>query len=210
MVHKVLHDGAPVHFWALSLHCPHNSAPNTVAFFLFLRNIKRIMVCMSAVTWFAFVVVLLLSPIWFFVTPWTAAHQASLSITNFRSLLELMSIELVMTSNHLILCWPLLLLPSILPSIRVFPMSWPFSSGGQSIGASALASVLPGNIQGWFPLGLTDLISLLSNGLSRVFSSTTVQRHQFFSAQPLLLSSSHICTWLLEKTALSIWNFVGQ
>ena len=99
-----------------------------------------------------------------------------------------MSIELVMLSNHLILCRPLLLLPSIFPSIRVFSnesalcISWP------SIEASALASVLLINIQGWFPLGLTGLI-LLSKGLSRAFSSTTVQKHQFFSAQPSFWST---------------------
>ena len=81
-------------------------------------------------------------------TPWTAAIQASLSITNFWSLLKLISIELVMPSNHLILCRPLLLLPSIFPSIRVFPMSQFFTSGGQSIGVSASASVLLMNIQG--------------------------------------------------------------
>ena len=81
-------------------------------------------------------------------TPWTAAIQASLSITNFWSLLKLISIELVMPSNHLILCRPLLLLPSIFPSIRVFPMSQFFTSGGQSIGVSASASVLLVNIQG--------------------------------------------------------------
>ena len=80
-----------------------------------------------------------------------------------------------------------------------FPMSWLFTSGGQSIGASALASVLQVNIQGWFPLGLTGLISLLSKGLSRVFCSTTVWKHQFFGTQPSLWSDSHIRTWLLEK-----------
>ena len=80
-----------------------------------------------------------------------------------------------------------------------FPMSQFFASGGQSIGASASASVLPMSIQGWFLLGLTGLISLLSKGLSRVFFSTTVWKHQFFGAQPSLWSNSHICTWLLEK-----------
>ena len=79
-----------------------------------------------------------------------------------------------------------LLLPSIFPSIRVFPMSWLCTSGGQSIRASISASVLPMNIQDWFPLGLTGLISLQSKGLSRVFSNTTVQKHQFVSAQPSL------------------------
>ena len=78
-----------------------------------------------------------------------------------------------------------------------FLMSQPFPSGGQRIGASA--SVLPMNIQDWFPVGLTGLISLQSKGLSRVFSSTTVWRHQFFGAQPSLWSSSHTHTWLLEK-----------
>ena len=80
-----------------------------------------------------------------------------------------------------------------------FPMSWLSSSGGQSIGVSASASVLPMNIQGWFPLGLTDLISFLSKGLWRVFSSTTVWKHQFFGTQPSLWSNSHMHTWLLEK-----------
>ena len=84
------------------------------------------------------------------------------------------------------------------PASGSFPMSQPFASGGQSTGASALASVFPMNIQGWFPLGLAGLISLQSKGLSRVFFRT-IQKHQFLSAQPSLCSSSHICTWLLEK-----------
>ena len=95
-----------------------------------------------------------------FTTPWTAACQVSLSITNSWSLLKLMSIESVMPSKHLILCCSLLLLPSFLPSIRVFSkVSQPFTWSGQSIGTSASASVLPMNIQDWFPLGLTGLIS---------------------------------------------------
>ena len=80
-----------------------------------------------------------------------------------------------------------------------FPMSRPFTSGGQSIGASASASVLPLNIQDWFPLGLTSLLSLLSRGLSRVFSSTTIWKHQFFSAHPSFWSNSHICILLPQK-----------
>ena len=76
--------------------------------------------------------------------------------------------------------------------------SWLFTSGGQSIGVSASASV-PMNVQDWLPLGLTGLISLQSKGLSRAFSRTTIQKHQFFGAQPSLWSNSHICTWLLEK-----------
>ena len=80
------------------------------------------------------------------------------------------------------------------PASESFPMSWLFASGGQSIGASALASVLPMNIQGWFPLGLTALISLQSKRLPRVFYNTTVQKHQFFSTLPSLWSTSHIHT----------------
>ena len=118
-----------------------------------------------------------LSHVRLFATPWTAAHQASLSITNSWSSLRLMSIESVMPLNHLILCHPLLL-PSILPSIRVFPMSQFFTSGGQTIRVSASASVLPMNIQNWFPFGLTGFISLQSKGLSRV-PNTTVQKHWF-------------------------------
>ena len=137
-------------------------------------------------------VVQLLSHARLFVTPWTAACQASLSFTISWSLLKLMSIELVMPSNHLILCHPLFLLPSIFLNRRAFPMSWPFASGGQSIGASASASVLPMNFQECFPLGLTGLISLLSKGLSRVFSNTTVQKHPFFGSQPFLWSNSHV------------------
>ena len=101
--------------------------------------------------------------------------------------------------------------PSIFPASGSFPMSWLFASGGQSIRASASASVLPVCIQGWFPLGLTGLISLLSKRLSRVLSSTTIRKHQFFSAQPSLWFNSHICTWLLKKKkpiALTIWTFV--
>ena len=113
---------------------------------------------------------------------WTAVHQASLSITNSWSVLKFMSIELVMPSNHLILCHPLLLPPSIFPSIRVisneslhirWPKYWSFSF---SISPSE-------NIQDWFPLGWTYWISLWSKRLSRVFCNTTVQKHQFFGAQ---------------------------
>ena len=139
-----------------------------------------------------------LTHVWLFATLWTAARQASLSFTISWSF-KFMSLEVVMPSNHLILCRPLLFLPSIFPSVGSFPMSWLFASGGQTIGASASASVPPMNIQCWFPLGLTGLISLQSKWLSRVFSNSTVKKHKFFSAQPFILSSSHICTWLLEK-----------
>ena len=85
------------------------------------------------------------------------------------------------------------------PASGSFLMSQLFTSSGQSIRTSASAFVLPMNIQGWSPLGLTDLISLQSKGLSRIFSTTTVWKHQFFGAQPCLWSDSHICTWLLES-----------
>ena len=139
-----------------------------------------------------------LSHVQLFATPWIAACQASLSITNSWSLLKLMSIESVMPSSHLILCRPLLLLPTI-PASQSFPMSQPFAWGGQRIGISASASVLLMYIQDWSPLGWTDWISLQSKGLSRVFSNTTVQKHQFFSAQLSSQSNSHIHTWPLEK-----------
>ena len=123
-----------------------------------------------------------LSRLRLFVTPWTAACQASLSITNSWSLLKLMSIKSVMPSNPLILCRPLLLPPSIFPSIRVFsdesvlciwwPKYWSFSF-----------SIRPMNIQDWFPLGWTGWISLQSKGLSRSFCNTTVQKHQFYGTQ---------------------------
>ena len=131
--------------------------------------------------------------------PINTAGQASLSITNSRSLPKRMSIESVMLSNHLIFRRPLLLLPSIFPNIRVFQKSQLFLSGGQNIGVSALTSVLPNNTQDWLPLGWTGWISLQSKGLSRVFSNTTVQKHQFFGAQPSSQSNSHIHTWSLEK-----------
>ena len=116
-------------------------------------------------------------------TQWTTAHQASLSITYSQSLLKLISIESVMPSNHLILCCPLLLLPSVFPSIRVFPKSQFFTSGGQSIGASASTSVLPMNTQNQLPLGWTGWISLQFKGLSRVFFNTIAQKDHFFGSQ---------------------------
>jgi len=146
-----------------------------------------------------------------FATPWTAAREALLSFTISGSLLKFMYIESVILSNHLILCHPFLLLPSIFPSIRLFSseqVSQFFAAGSQSIGASA--SVLPMNTQHWFPLGLTGLISLQSKGLSRVFSSTTVQKHQFFGAQPSSWSNAHIHTWLLENHSFDYTNLCWQ
>jgi len=114
-----------------------------------------------------------------------------------------------MSSNYLFLCHPLLLLPSVFPN-ESFPMSRLFAPGGQSIGPSASTSVLWMNIQGWFPLGLTGLISLLSKGLLREFFSTTVYKHQFFNTQPSLWSSSHIQYDYWKTIALTIWTFVGE
>ena len=140
-----------------------------------------------------------LSRVRLFATPWIAACQASLSITISQSSLRLRSIKTVMPSSHLILWRPLLLLPSISPSIRVFSnestlhMRWPKYWG------FAFASVLPMNTQDWSPLEWTGWISLQSKGLSRVFSNTTVQKHQFFTAQLSSQSNSHIHTWPQEK-----------
>ena len=136
----------------------------------------------------------LLSRVWLFATPWIAARQASPSITNSWSSLRLTSIESVMPSSHLILRRPLLLLPPIPHSIRVFAnestlcMRWPkYWSFSFSM-----------NTQDWSPLEWTGWISLQSKGLSRVFSNTTVQKHQFFGAQPSSQSNSYLHTWLLE------------
>ena len=140
-----------------------------------------------------------LSRVQLFMTPWTAAHQASLSITNSWSLLKLMSIESVMPSNRLILCCPILLTPLIFPSIRVFssesalhirwPKYWSFSfNAGPS-------SEHPGLIS--FRMDWLDLLAV--QGTLRSLLNTTIQKHQFFGAQLSLWSNSHIHTWLLEK-----------
>ena len=133
-----------------------------------------------------------LSHVWPFATPWTTAHQASLSITNSPSLLKLMSIELVILSNYLILCWHLLRLLSIFPSTRVFsnesvlcirrPEYWSFS----------FSTVLAMNIQDWFPLGLTGLISLLSKGLSRVFSNSFSHRANVYLHEEFMGERNHV------------------
>ena len=150
---------------------------------------------------------------WLFTTPWTAACQVSLSIINSWSLLKLMSIESVMPSKHFIHCWPLFLLSSMLPSFRVFsnelalciswPKYWSFSfSTSPSNEYSGLISL---------SLRLTGLISLLSKRLSRVFSSTTVQKHQFFSAQlSLCVQLSHPYMTTGKTIALTRQTFVGK
>ena len=120
--------------------------------------------------------------VWLFVTLWTAAHQASLSFTISRSLVKLMSIKSWCHPTISSSIAPFSSCPQSFPSSWSFPMNQLFASGGQSIGASASASVLPMNIQGWIPLGWTGLISFLSKGLSRVFSNTTIWKQQFFDA----------------------------
>ena len=152
----------------------------------------------QTITSFQFSSVLSLSHVWLFATPWITAHQASLSITNSWNSLKLTSIESVMPSSHLILCRPLLPLPPIPPSIRVFSNQstlrmreyWSFSF---SISPS---KEIPGLIS--FRMDWLDLFAVQGT-LSRVFSNTTVQKHQFFSAQLSSQSTSHIHTWPLEK-----------
>ena len=149
--------------------------------------------------WFKYVVVVVVqvpSCVQLFVTPWTEAHQASLFLTISQSLPKFMFFASVMPSSNLILWCPLLFLPSIFPSIRDFSIELSVSDN-QNPGASA--SVLPVNIQSWSPLKLTGLISLLSKGLSRVFSKTTVWRHQFFGILPSLQSSCYNRTWPLGR-----------
>ena len=139
-----------------------------------------------------------LSRVRLFVTPWIAARQDSLSITSSRSLPKSMSIK-SMPSSHLILCHPLFLLPPILHSIRVFSNESNHHMRRPVTGVSALAAFLSKKSQGWSPSEWTGWISLQSKGLSRVFSNTTVQKHQFFGAQPSSKSNSHIHTWWQEK-----------
>ena len=160
------------------------------------------------------VVVQSLSRVQLFATSWTATNQASLSFTISQSLLKFLSIESVMPSNYLT-CHPLSSIfsscPQSFPASGSFPMSQLFTSDCQSTGASASASALPMNIQDWFPLGLTCLISLLSNGLSRVFSNTTVQKHQLFGTQAfLMVQLPHMYMTTRKTIALTIWTFVGK
>ena len=138
-----------------------------------------------------------LSWAWLFVTPWTAAHQAYLSITYSWSLFKLLSIESVMPSNHLVLCCPLLILASTLPSSRVFSNESVLCIRWSKYWKFSISPLM--NILAWFPLSLTGWISLQSKGLFRVFSNTIVQKHQLFGPQFSLWSDSHIHTWLLEK-----------
>ena len=184
--------------WQGELQCIHT---DTHTYNLWVLFLWRILVCLVRpnVIRVQFSSVQSLSRVQLFATPWIAACQASLSITNSRSSLKLMSIKSVMPSRHLILCHPFSSCPQSLPASESFPMSQLFAWGGQSIGVSALALVLPMNTQDWTPLEWTGWISLQSKGLSRVSSNTTVQKHQFFGIQLSSQSNSHIHTWPLEK-----------
>ena len=136
------------------------------------------------------VAVQLHSHVRFFATPWTAAGQASLSFTISQSLLKLRSVESVMPSNYLVFCHPLLLLPSIFPSIRVYSNELALLIRWPKYWSSSLSNEYSEVIS----FRMTGLISLLSKGLSRVFSNTMVQKHKFFSAQPSLWSNSYMTT----------------
>ena len=145
----------------------------------------RVMYCLSLVCLMCFVFVSFRSQ----QSPWTAARQSSLSITNSWSLLKLTSQWCHPTNSSSVIPFSSCL--QSFPASGTFQMSQFFALGGQSIGVSASASVLPMNSQDWFPLGWTGLISMKSK--------TTIWKHQFFSAQLSLWSNSHIYTWLLEK-----------
>ena len=153
-------------------------------------------------------VVQLLNCVRLFVTPWTAGSQASLSFSISQSFLKLMSNKSVMPSNYFFLCCTRLLLRSIFPASGSFPMSCLFSSGGQCIGASASASILPMNIQGWFHLGLTSLISLQYEGLARVFFNTKVQKASILqhSAFIMVQLSHPYMTTGKKKTQLLLYG----
>ena len=140
-------------------------------------------------------------------------HMNAPALHYLTELLKLMSIESVMPLNPLILCHSLSFLPSIFLTIRVFPNDLAPQSDGQSTGASASASILPMSIQGWFPLGLTGLISLLSKELSRVFSSVTIRKHQFSSTQASLWYNSHMvgfCGFYWKNHSFDYMEFCQQ
>ena len=184
---KLIHKN-PLHFYTLTMKKTEKEIKETIPF-ITTKRIKYLRI--SSVQ--------CLSSVHLLVTPWTAARQASLSITNSWSSFRLTSIESVMLSSHLILCRPLLLLPPIPPSTSVFssestlcmrwPKYWSFSF-----------SIIPSKeTQGRSPSEWTGWISLQSKGLSKVFSNTTVQKHQYFGSQPSSQSNSHIHTWPQEK-----------
>ena len=143
-----------------------------------------------------------LSHVQLFATPWTAARQASLSITNSWSQSKPCPLSRWCHPTISSFVVPFSSCLQSFPASGCFPMGPLFASGGQNNGVSASASVLPMNIQDWFPLGWTGWISMQAKGLSRVFSNTTVQKHQFFGTQFSSQSNFHIHSWLLEKSQL--------
>ena len=151
-----------------------------------------------------------LSHVQLFATLWTAACQASLSIINSQSPPKSMFIELMMRSNHLILCCPLLLLPSTFPSVRVFSNESTLRIIGQSIGVSASTSVLPMNTQDWSPSGWTGWISLQSKGFSRVFFNTSSKASILRCSAFLIVQLSHPYMTTGKTIALTRWTFVGK
>ena len=176
-------------------------------------NVMVIMLCSfnkhSQILNGSLIVVQSLSRVWLYVTPWTAAHQTSLSFTISRIAQTHVHCvdDAIQSSRPLSPPSPAL---NLSPSITVFSMSHFFTSGGQSFGASASASVFLINIQGWFPLELTGLISLLSKKLSKVFCSTTIRKPQFFGTQPSLAFNSHIHTWLLTLHSFDSMDLCWQ
>jgi len=143
-------------------------------------------------------------------TPWTAARQASLSITTSWSLLRFMSIKLVMPSSHLILCHPLLLLHSIFPSMESFSMSQFFESGSPSIGVSASASILPMNIQDWFPLGWTGYLLAVQGTLKSLLQHHSSKASILQHSAVFIVQFSHPCMTTGKTIALTKWNCVGK
>ena len=146
----------------------------------------------------------LVSHVWLFMTQWNCSMPGFPVFHYCLEFAQLMAVESRMPFNQLILCFSFSSCPQSFPASGSFPTSWLFTSGGPSTGTSASASALliysaQLNIQAWSPLGWTGLISLLSKGLSRVFSNTIVRKHQFFGAQTSLQSNSHIHPWLLER-----------
>ena len=161
----------------------------------------------NAIFIYFFVIVQSLSHVWLFAAPWAAAWQASLSFTISWSLLKLMSFESMMPSNHLFFHHPLPFCPQSFPASGFFPMSQLFTTGGQSIGASASASILPMNIKGWFPLGWTGWISLLSKGLKSLLqyhsSTASILQHSAF----FMVQLSHIYMTPWKTKTLTRWTF---
>ena len=165
----------------------------------FLQEKSKTIFKLVTLSTFCLAVVQSLSCVWLFATPWTAAPQASLSFTTSRSLLKLMPIELMVPSNHLVLHFSLLPCLQSFPASGSFPMSQLFASGGQTIRSSTSASAPPLYIQHWFVYDWLIWYPCRSRDSQRVFSSTRIQKHKFFSAQPSLLSNSHTHTSLLNN-----------